>query len=128
MTIRFHYRCSQPIPRATVNLAFNVNNVYGVRLTNLNTRDVDKMELPVGESGYFECRWPHFNLRAGVYSCTLFCEINGAIQDWVQSAFQLHVEDGNFHGTGLLISREQGDVLVNYDWTAQPDTPLAVEP
>ena len=45
----------------------------------------------------------------------------------MQSAFQLHVEDGNFHGTGLLIGREQGDVLVDYDWTAQPDTQLVTE-
>ncbi len=127
LLIRFQYHCNQPAARATINLAFNVYNIYGVLLTNLNTRDVDKMELPIGEVGYFECHWPHFNLRSGIYNCALFCEVNGRIEDWLQSAFQLHVEDGNFHGTGLLIGREQGDVLVDYDWAAQPDAQLAIQ-
>ena len=118
--IRVHYRCNQPSLKANVNLAFNVYNAFGVLLTNLNTRDVDKMELPIDTEGYFECSWPHFNLRTGIYNCALFCEVNGHIEDWLQSAFQLQVEDGNFHGTGLLTNREQGDVLVNYDWNAYP--------
>jgi hypothetical protein len=96
-----------------------VYNPQGILLTNLNSKDVDKMMMPVGRTGYFECAWPRFNLRSGVYTCSLFCEINGHIVDWLQSAFQIHVEDGNFFGTGSLIARNQGDVLVGYDWAAQ---------
>ncbi len=117
--LRFYYESAVEAGSATVNIAFNVYNPQGVLLTNLNSKDVDRMTMPVGRTGYFECAWPRFSLRSGVYTCSLFCEINGQIVDWLQSAFQIHVEDGNFFGTGSLISRNQGDVLVGYDWTAQ---------
>jgi len=47
-----------------------------------------------------------------------FCAVNGDIVDWLQSAFTIHVEDGDFFNTGRIINREQGDILVSYDWTS----------
>jgi len=96
-----------------------VYNPMGLILTNLNSKDVAKTAMPIGESGYFECHWSRFNLRSGVYTCALICEVNGVIEDWLQSAFQIHVDDGNYHGTGSLIDRGQGDILVAYDWDSQ---------
>ncbi len=114
--IRFYYESTISRHDATVEVAFNVYNSQGVVLTNLNSKDVGKTAMSVAPLGYFECLWAKFNLRSGVYTCTLFCEINGSIVDWIQAAFQIRVEDGDFFGTGSLIERSQGDILVNYDW------------
>ena len=84
--LRFYYESAVETESATVNIAFNVYNPQGVLLTNLNSKDVDRMIMPVGRTGYFECAWPRFSLRSGVYTCSLFCEINGQIVDWLQSA------------------------------------------
>ncbi len=116
LRLRFYYDSDKAYDKALVNLAFNIYSPQGVLLTNLNTKDVAQSYLPIGRKGYFECQWPRFNLRSGVYTCTLFCELNGSIVDWIQSAFQLHVEDGDFFNTGSLVERVQGDVLVAYDW------------
>ncbi len=131
IVLRFHYESPVAYDNASVNIAFNVYNAQGVLITNLNTRDAGKMLMPVGNAGYFECAWPKFNLRTGVYTCTLYGEINGTIMDWIQAAFQIHAEDGDFFGTGSLISRSQGDVLVDYDWRSEPELsphPLAPSP
>jgi hypothetical protein len=74
--------------------------------------------MQICKEGYFECLWPHFNLRSGSYSCALFCSVNGEIVDWLQSAFSLLVEDGDYFKTGKLTGRDQGDFLVDYKWTS----------
>ncbi|HVO24561.1 MAG TPA: ABC transporter ATP-binding protein [Candidatus Margulisiibacteriota bacterium] len=116
--IRFHYESAADFEDAAVNIAFNVYSFQGVLLTNLNAKDAGRLRMPVGRSGWFECAWPKFNLRSGVYTCALFCELNGIIVDWLQSAFQITVEDGDFFGTGSIADRSQGTIFVPHDWSS----------
>jgi lipopolysaccharide transport system ATP-binding protein len=116
--IRFYYHSEKKLDSASVNIAFNVKSNSGYLLTNLNSIDTEESILNIDYRGYFECRWPKFNLRSGTYDCTLFCSVNGDIVDWIQSAFSIEVEDGNFYGSGKIISRDQGDVLISYGWSS----------
>jgi lipopolysaccharide transport system ATP-binding protein len=118
--IRFCYVSDKVMRDATVNIAFNVRSSQGNLLTNLNSLDVDKTTMNLYPKGFFQCVWPRFNLRSGSYDCALFCAVNGDIVDWLQSAFSIQVEDGDFFKTGRIINREQGDFLVSYDWTSYP--------
>lgn len=120
ITVCLEYEARQADADAQVTVAFNLYNAQGVLLTNLNSRDVGRTTLPISRRGRFECHWPRFNLRSGVYTCALFCEINGNIADWLQSAFQIQVEDGDFFGTGSVVLRSQGEFLVPYDWQSVP--------
>lgn len=118
--IRFHYKAANLLKDASINLGFNVRSMSGHLICNLNTVDNGSHRGDVHRNGYFECTWPSFSLRSGTYDCALFCEINGEIVDWLQSAFSIDVEDGDFHGTGKLIGRDQGDVLVRHSWKSAP--------
>jgi lipopolysaccharide transport system ATP-binding protein len=120
---RFFYNADFEKQSTNVNIAFNVFNPQGVLITHLNSKDVGKMELNVAKQGYFECRWHRMNLRSGIYTCNLFCEVNGVIVDWIQSAFQFHVEDGDYYQTGSMALRSAGEVLVDYDWQSVEDKP-----
>jgi lipopolysaccharide transport system ATP-binding protein len=77
--------------------------------------------MNIYHTGFFQCAWLKFNLRSGSYDCALFCTVNGEIVDWLQSAFTINVEDGDFFNTGRIISREQGDILVSYEWSSHSD-------
>lgn len=90
-------------------------------LTKLNSKDVDRVAMLAGRGGRLECLWPNFNLRSGAYTRALFCELNGAIADWLQSAFKIQVEDDDFFGTGSVVSRSQGKFWVSYDWRSLPE-------
>jgi lipopolysaccharide transport system ATP-binding protein len=116
--IRFCYAAKEEMRGAVVKIAFNVRSSQGYLLTNLNSLDVDKLVMDLHPQGWFQCAWPRFNLRSGSYDCALFCEVNGEVADWLQSAFTLDVEDGDFFGTGKIINRDQGDFLVPYEWTS----------
>ncbi|MGD0877090.1 MAG: ABC transporter ATP-binding protein [Anaerolineales bacterium] len=118
--IRFYYVFDKAIQDAKVNIAFNVRSSQGYLLTHLNSLDVDRSILDLYPKGYFQCTWPRFNLRAGSYTCALFCTLNGEIVDWLQSAFTIQVEDGDFFNSGKITSQDQGDFLVPYDWTSHP--------
>lgn len=116
--IRFYYQSKKVMHNATVNVAFNVRSVQGCLITNLNSHDVDRTTMNLHPVGFLQCAWPGFNLRSGSYDCALFCEVNGDVADWLQSAFTIQVEDGDFFNTGRIINRDQGDVLVSYDWSS----------
>lgn len=114
--IRLFYKSEREKQNALVLASFNVRNNQGYLLTNLNSVDSGHSTLDIYRNGYFECYWPKFNLRSGSYDCNLFCSVNGDIVDWMQSAFAINVEDGDFFQTGKLIDREQGEILVHYSW------------
>jgi lipopolysaccharide transport system ATP-binding protein len=114
--VRLYYESEQEIKKAVVFVSFNLRNNEGVLLTNMNSVDSGFGRLSIYRRGYFECQWPKFNLRAGQYDCNLFCSVNGDIVDWMQSAFIINVEDGNFFQTGKLVGA-QGDILIHHSWS-----------
>lgn len=116
LILRFYYTSEQKFKNANVLVAFNVRTNTGYLLTNLNSRDNGNEIMDIFEEGFFECVWSKFNLRSGIYDCTLFCSINHEIVDWMQSAFTIKVEDGDYYQTGKIFERSGGDILVPQSW------------
>ncbi len=116
--IRFYYLADKEKINASVLVAFNVKTNQGYTLANLNSVDAGQSMHNIYLQGCFECCWPKFPLRSGSYDCTLFCSVNGEIVDWVQNAFRLEVEDGDYYKTGKLIERNQGDILFDHKWAS----------
>jgi len=97
---------------------FNLRNGQGYLLANLNSVDSGNNLLDIFSQGYFECHWPMFNLRSGSYDCNLFCSVKGEIVDWMQNAFIINVEDGDYYKTGKLLDRTAGDILIAHSWAS----------
>jgi lipopolysaccharide transport system ATP-binding protein len=116
--VKMYYTSNKVLNNVNVLVSFNVRSATGYLLTNLNSVDCGMPLLSIYSDGYFACKWPHFNLKSGTYDCNLFCSINGEIVDWMQSAFTIDVEDGDFYGSGKIIGREQGDILISCGWTS----------
>jgi lipopolysaccharide transport system ATP-binding protein len=116
--IRFYYMADHEKLNASILVAFNVKTDQGHTLANLNSADVGKNNFNIYSHGYFECHLPKVPLRSGSYDCSLFCSVNGEIVDWLQNAFILDVEDGDFYKTGKLIERNQGDILFDHMWAS----------
>src|SRR5207249_2182415 len=95
----------------SVDAAFNLRNASGVLLTCFANAQTGAVRLPIYSRGYFECVWPKVNLRSGAYASTIFVGLDGSTADWVQNAFSLAVEEGNFFGSGNLVPRDHGDVV-----------------
>ena len=116
IVVRLYYESEKEMQNALVFVSFNVRNNQGVLLTNMNSVDSGFSRLDIYRKGFFECQWPKVNLRSGIYECNLYCSVNDEIVDWVQSAFTMNVEDGNFFQTGKLVGA-QGDILIHHSWS-----------
>src|SRR5215510_4486366 len=118
--VRLYYESEKEMQNALIFVSFNVRNNQGILLTNMNSVDSGFSRLDIFRRGYFECRWPKFNLRSGDYDCNLYCSVNGDIVDWMQSAFIIKVEDGDFFQTGKLVGA-QGEILIHHSWSCGRD-------
>jgi lipopolysaccharide transport system ATP-binding protein len=116
--VRLHYVASRQLCDAKVNVALGIVD-HGRVLINLNSYNSGSAVLDVYERGFFECVWKNFNLTAGSYDCIAFCSINDEVVDWVDSAFKIPVENGDFFGQGDAVLH--GTVLIQHRWYSHPD-------
>lgn len=56
--------------------------------------------ISINKSGFIDFKIDKIPLSKGSYFINLFIESNGIILDWLNKAIPLHIEDGNFYGTG----------------------------
>ena len=72
-------------------------------------------EIPV--RGQVTCSIPNFPLPGGTYFLHLQCHAKEGIADEIEFAKEIHVEQGDFYGTGK-VPRLKGGVYVKHDWEA----------
>ncbi len=120
LRVRIHYESQYDGQEVPVDVAFNLRSNNGILLTCFANMQTGAERLAVHRRGYFECLWPKVNLRSGSYMSTLFVGVEEQTADWIQNAFQIPVEDGNFFGTGRLVTRDHGDLVMDQVWTGAP--------
>jgi lipopolysaccharide transport system ATP-binding protein len=127
--VRMHYHAdgSKPLENCRVSLTFNGwGKIYFVASTELVSDDC----LSLSNEGFIDCIVEELPLSLGTYYLGPFIEVNGEVQDWLESAATLEVEDGNFYGTGR--NYPQGGagatVLVKHRWHVPTKAPLNDDP
>jgi lipopolysaccharide transport system ATP-binding protein len=79
--------------------------------------------ITIRKSGYIDFIIEKCPLSKGNYFLTLFFESNGIILDWIDNAIQIHVEDGDYYGTGKSypVGWDGKTVLVNHSIEVKED-------
>ncbi|MBL8167964.1 MAG: ABC transporter ATP-binding protein [Acidobacteria bacterium] len=93
----------------------------GQALFNCSSELVVRDPINLPSSGTLRCVIPQLPLSQSQYLITLFLQVNGEIEDWIENAIELEVEDGDFYGTGRLYPpgwRGKG-VLVPHQWSVE---------
>lgn len=109
----------RPLPNCRASVTFY--DGLGQVLFNCSSELVIRDPLTLPSSGTIRCIIPSLPLSQSQYLLTLFLQVNGEIEDWIQNAIELEVIDGDFYGTGRLYPpgwRGQG-VLVPHQWTVE---------
>lgn len=119
LRVRIHYESQYEGADLPVDVAFNLRSPSGIPLTCFGNVQTGPERMRLSREGYFECVWPKVTLRGGVYTANVFAGVEGEIADWIQNAFNLPVEEGNFFGSGNLVSRDQGDLVCEQTWESQ---------
>lgn len=98
------------------NIGLSLSSYFGQRVTILNSNQASKAFENLPPSGCVYCYIPKLSLMGGTYlvSCTL--QINGHLADQVADATVLHIEAGDFYGTGISAPHHRHGVYLEHDW------------
>ena len=118
LRLRFHYRSDFVGSEHRIDAAFNLRNESGVLLTCFGNVQTGQSKMTLYPLGVLECYWPRVNLRSGRYLATIYIAVDGITSDWLQSAFSLVIEDGDFFNTGKLLPRDQGEIVMEQSWAS----------
>jgi len=89
-----------------------INNLLGDRIAWLSSDTIGaKPDLSKGHISFLIESLP---LAPGDYTCTLFCEINNVVADWVMDVLSFSVAEKDYYNTGRTVPPRQGDILLNY--------------
>jgi lipopolysaccharide transport system ATP-binding protein len=64
----------------------------------------------------FSCLIDKLPFMGGNYICNIIVWENNNIADWIQKAFTIQVEDGDYFGTGNIVPKSHVSVLVDHKW------------
>jgi lipopolysaccharide transport system ATP-binding protein len=95
-------------------------NLFGERVVALQNSYSDGEFKEISPNGSFTCRIPKLSLMAGIYSVSLYSEINGVCADWIIGAGLIKVEVGDFYGTGKYPDAQDGKMLMEHSWDHLP--------
>ena len=102
---------------ASCQIAIGVDNFVGERICHLSSKIVGSsiaVSLDLGTRINASFLWKRLPLVEGRYSLTLFMEASGQICDWITSAIDFTVIQGDFYSTGRLPPLSQGVFLPDY--------------
>lgn len=90
-----------------------INDLLGDRIAWISSENITNNFIitEVNEITFLVNNCP---LAPGDYTCTLFCEINGIVADWLFNVIPFTIIDKDYYKTGRLLPKGQGNILLNY--------------
>jgi lipopolysaccharide transport system ATP-binding protein len=113
---RFELRYSGAAPLRNVHISLGFFNPFGEGAAYLSNDLVGKQFDELPPEGTLTCLMGRLPLMPGLYSVNFYCTVNGILADWLKDAVRVHVEEGDFYGTGKLPPKGYGSVVVPHDW------------
>ncbi len=100
----------------SLNAALSLYSADGFLLTVLSSELTEGFIKTNKKKGCLECKIAKFPLTQGDYVINLIIRERNIIQDWIQEAFFISVEDGDFFGTGRTVPSSHRSVLIEQKW------------
>lgn len=112
-TIRFEYssQCDCDIPPV---IAFTIRDSRSQFLCRLSSEDSGAIFSTVSKRGFLICHIPRLPFVPGEYRITPQLTVAGEVSDYIEAAFVLTVESGDFFGTGRFSTHSP--VLIDHRW------------
>ncbi len=117
IAVSYRSRDGKPISRLDVHITFNTTS--GQFMFTCSSEGSGHPLEVAPPTGQLICHIPELPLAPGQYVFNLFSTVGGVPADWVQEAGTLRVAAGDYFGTGLLRTHDNG-FLVKHKWTSSP--------
>ncbi|WP_026706175.1 ABC transporter ATP-binding protein [Flavobacterium soli] len=111
--MEFEFDNPQNIDNSKLKFDLGIDDYAGQRIVWLSTTVFKQSLKGSGKIIRFEIE--KLNLNKGTYYVTTHLVANQELSDWIQNAFSFDVAEGDYYGTGKLVSSVQSKVLMDYN-------------
>jgi lipopolysaccharide transport system ATP-binding protein len=101
---------------SNLSLALTIYNDEGREMFTLANHISKAPFEKVNKGNVIQCLVKKNPLTSGSYLCNIIAYKDGIVQDYIQEAYNLEVEEGDFFGTGKIVSTTQQSFLVENVW------------
>lgn len=101
---------------SNLSLALTIYNDEGREMFTLANHISKAPFETVNKGNVIQCLVKKFPLTSGSYLCNIIAYKDGIVQDYIQEAYSLEVEEGDFFGTGKIVPTTQQSFLVENVW------------
>ncbi|MCX6715605.1 MAG: Wzt carbohydrate-binding domain-containing protein, partial [Candidatus Taylorbacteria bacterium] len=118
LKIRFTYSSKKPTPIENCRVAVSFKNMLGQDLFICSTELTEKNAVHLPPSGDITCEIEALPLGKGRYTLDFMFEVDRQVEDRLEDAATLQVENGDFYGTAVTTppNWEGRAVLVKHHW------------
>ena len=105
--------------RGATRAGLGINDTLGRPLVVLANEASSNERIVIGSGDCLACRIDKMPLTEGRYALSLFLEVDGVIEDWVEDGLFIQVADGSFFGTPRNAPKGWNGrtVLVDHTWS-----------
>lgn len=97
-----------------VDIAYTIRDSRAQFLFRPSSEDSGLIASHIPKQGILRCFIPRMPLVAGSYRITVEVKANGIISDYIEGAYILNIEGGDFYGTGKI--NTHSPVLLDHKW------------
>jgi lipopolysaccharide transport system ATP-binding protein len=100
-----------------VSISMGIDDSHGRRLTILSNSLTNQLaEFKPRERKIIKIKVKRLPLQSQIYFFTLFTSIKGEVSDWIINVGKFNVEEGDYFGTGKVVQKGQGSILVSHEF------------
>lgn len=114
------YECGAKEPPSDVMINIVFVGGKGVRLFGVPSDVVRSSLTAVGGSGTFACTIPRLPLAPGHYDLVIGCLVDRQLTDKIVNSCSVAVTESDYYNTGRLPGNQNGEILVDYQWSCEP--------
>jgi len=110
--VDLQFKAAKSLEFSHARIDIGINNLLGDRVAWLSSETIGfKPDLSKGYISFLVRSLP---LAPGDYTCTLYCEINNVVADWVADVLSFSVAEKDYYNTGKTVPPKQGNILLDY--------------
>jgi lipopolysaccharide transport system ATP-binding protein len=114
---RVHYHS---LSQETLQFPFSVSIMLfidGQKIANLWT-NYENHPISIQPTGVVECMLPRWPFRGRNVRVDVYTHIGPEPQDWIEESLNIYSHDGDYYGTGVMTSSDQGILLLEHSWSS----------
>ena len=117
--IKLDCKIMEPLESSEIRVAIAVKKMDDSNLTTFYNELTNEIFSVNKEEQNFSanCTIENFPFSSGNYRCNISLKIAGDMSDWIENAFDLTVDDGDFYNTGRVIPKSHQGILLYHKWT-----------